>query len=341
MNNELDPDGDLILVLVGHDEGLHTNGLSDETALGENVTMERSVQNEKIRFRVSSKHLCLASPVFRVMLQGKFKEAAVLLSTGTVEIPLEDDNPAAFLILLNIIHGYTRKVPRKITLDLLTQIAILLDKYNCREVVEAFSERWIDQLRGDVPRSLTNTLLLWLCIAWIFEEPAEFRAITQIAERESPGVIEGDQVNSLPIPSSVLNSINAKRQAAISSTLCTLQSFLQKYQGSTILCRKGGTPGFNCDAMVLGGLTKGMASIGLLPPPIPPYEGLSFTKLVGGIRDMQLPALCDSSKHPNGWELYSSPPCGVKHGVQSSINIIEARIRGLSLSDFGRGKDHG
>lgn len=45
------------------------------------------------------------------------------------------------LILLNIIHGHTRKVPWQ--RDLHTQISILVDKYFFHEAVETFSDTWI------------------------------------------------------------------------------------------------------------------------------------------------------------------------------------------------------
>src|SRR3954466_2087820 len=82
------------------------------------------------RMHVSSKHLTLASPVFHAMLKRSvFKEGIDLAAGGTVEIPLPDDNPAAFGILLWMIHGKFSQVQRKVDLKLLAKIAILVDKY--------------------------------------------------------------------------------------------------------------------------------------------------------------------------------------------------------------------
>ena len=50
------------------------------------------------------------------MLQPKFKEGLQLHSYSYVELPLPDDNLAALLILLNLIYGQFKKVPRKIDL---------------------------------------------------------------------------------------------------------------------------------------------------------------------------------------------------------------------------------
>lgn len=80
--------------------------------------------------RVSSKHMILASSVFEAMLQpGRFKEEIDLDSNGKAEIPLPDDDSEPFVILLDIIHGRPRKVPRVVNLHLLSGLAVLIDKY--------------------------------------------------------------------------------------------------------------------------------------------------------------------------------------------------------------------
>jgi hypothetical protein len=77
--------------------------------------------------------MSLVSPVFRAMLQhGSFKEGHDL-AKGTAEVPLPDDKPAAFQILLDIIHHRFRLVPKEIDFDTATEIAILVDKYQVHE----------------------------------------------------------------------------------------------------------------------------------------------------------------------------------------------------------------
>ncbi|KAI9761623.1 MAG: hypothetical protein M1840_001739 [Geoglossum simile] len=179
---DFDPDGDLDLILTA----LPGDGLPGHTG--------------DIRCRVSSKHLSLVSPVFEAMLQRQFKEAATLRSVGKVEIPLADDNPVAFMILLEIIHGCTRSIPRAITLDMLTEAAVLVDKYDCREVVEQYSDMWIYRLKGRMPLTLESALQ-WLCVSWVFRKSIEFKHATEIAIRSET---LGDMMDGLPVPSSVL-----------------------------------------------------------------------------------------------------------------------------------------
>ena len=157
---------------------------------------------QAIRIRVSSKHLTLASPVFRRMLSANYKEGLHLCSQGHAELPLPDDNPAAFLVILHLIHGQIRKVPRQIGLSMLTEMAVLVDKYELLESVEMLLDPWLQNLKSTIPLTLNNDLLPWICISWVFKKPEIYKKVTKIAQAESEGLL-GE--NQLPIPESVLS----------------------------------------------------------------------------------------------------------------------------------------
>jgi hypothetical protein len=150
---------------------------------------------------VSSKHLFLASSFFEEMLQAHFKEGQTLRSDGFLELPLPDDDPIAFCILLDIIHGHTRKVPRTVDMNMLADIAILVDKYQLQEVVEVFSDGWIKSLEPQVPTKSSEDLIVWLCISWVFGCADQFKKMTQILERESDSTVNAE---GLPIPPGIL-----------------------------------------------------------------------------------------------------------------------------------------
>lgn len=152
---------------------------------------------EDVRLLVSSKHLILASSVFKVMLSDRFKEDQTLRASGFLELPLPEDDVPAFLILLNIIHGHTRKVPRQLGLDRVAKIAILVDKYQLQEVVAVHSDHWMRHLEPMVPKHWTNDMNIWLCIFWVFEHASQFTNVTRILQRNSKGTIT---IDGLPIP---------------------------------------------------------------------------------------------------------------------------------------------
>lgn len=70
----IDPDGDLLLHLPP-------------------PSSRNSSQKYTVHVLVSSKHMSLASPVFKAMLTGGFQEAVELKAAGKTEIPLPDEVP--------------------------------------------------------------------------------------------------------------------------------------------------------------------------------------------------------------------------------------------------------
>ena len=177
----------------------------DDSILGDHktaFTSDESDSCQEVRIRVSSKHLTLASPVFRTMFKNIYNEGLSLYSQSNAELPLPYDNPAAFLIILHLIHGQIRKVPRKIDLWMLTELAILVDKYELLESVEVLLDHWLQNLKSAIPLTFNNDLLPWICISWIFKKSEIFKNVTKIAQAESEGLLEANQ---LPIPAHVLS----------------------------------------------------------------------------------------------------------------------------------------
>ena len=167
---------------------------------------EKTPPAPEMHMLVSSKTLMIASPVFKAMLQkGRFREGCDLES-GKAEVHLDDD-PAAFRILMNILHFNTRKVPRTVELQTMTNLAVLIDKYSVLEPVEVFVEHWITHLRGSMPTSLTNDLLSWICIGWVFRStvPEVLANIVEVALRWSDGNFQSNGTQELPIPECLLS----------------------------------------------------------------------------------------------------------------------------------------
>lgn len=83
----------------------------------------------EVRMRVSSRHLTLASRVFRAMLQGPWIEAA-LSSQPIRQISTEGWDALALAIVLDCIHGRHFEIPTKISPGLLTKSQLLLTVTN-------------------------------------------------------------------------------------------------------------------------------------------------------------------------------------------------------------------
>ena len=146
--------------------------------------------------------MILASPVFKIMLTRNFQEGITFKTNGVVNIELDDD-PTVLLVLLNIIHGRFREVPRKIDLKMHIKIVMLVDYYECHESTEPFASMWIEDLKTKIPTSLNDDVVPWLCISWILGLPNEFKSMTKILIWESCGNIDEWTVG-YPMPGSVI-----------------------------------------------------------------------------------------------------------------------------------------
>lgn len=215
---EVDPDGDLLISLAMPVEDTIVD--DDQHSMDPPANSHRSSQpkatdrtceevmgtisnksHSQISFKVSSKHLTLASRPFNKMLLGGWKEARKEYEDGLRHVDLaEGFDSEALRTLLDILHGKTRTVPRSTTLEMLTNLAVLVDYFECHEPVEVWSDLWIQELEGSLPTNSSADVYDWILISVVFQKPAIFNSITRTAAMH-----QCDPINKLdlPIPKSV------------------------------------------------------------------------------------------------------------------------------------------
>jgi len=145
-------------------------------------------------YQVSSHQLCSASPVFRAMLgpNSSFAEAVELRrhqastsSTDTTkdlfEIVVEDHDPAALGAVLYVIHGRSQFLPDEISFKSLMEVAIVVDYYDCAEVMRPWDEKWMKQWMEHAENPGYEN---WLFIAWVFKVQQVFGALTKTFSRK-------------------------------------------------------------------------------------------------------------------------------------------------------------
>ncbi|TGO20773.1 hypothetical protein BPAE_0267g00130 [Botrytis paeoniae] len=346
----VDPDGDLILLLdpipksSKSDDSSSTDAgfvktpddeICTESQMTQSVEAEASedeptpIYNDSIL--VSSKHMSLASPVFKAMLQGGFQEAITLKETGKLEVPLPDDDPAAMKILINIIHGRMKSIPLKIDLELFTQLAILADKYHCAEVIRPYPEIWKSKLQDWC--DICEDIACWICIAWQFELNDEFlRATKWIQEKGTCDLVTtmGTMKFNLPIPKRVTDQIEMCRLEGIREVVQSLEVLITMYQKPGNRCTATKIPEIEysdptqiypyqhfpaqsrsntkqisflnydkvasyrrgCDSMLLGSLIKSAIENGLFPLPASPYTSWSVKSLRDKMELLEASGLC-------------------------------------------------
>lgn len=227
---EFDPQGDVILILSNKDEGgAEDIGGTDSTHTDRAdgpPDVKSGTRPGQVRMRVSSRHLILVSPFFRALLESSFAEGLSLTSAGTAEVPLPEDDPQALQILLNIIHGHMRKVPRSVNIGTLTQVSVLIDKYALHEVTEVFTEIWFDKLEAKMPATIEPELSAWLCVSWVLQKKEAFWHLTRLAMREDTGSLAAGTKLDLPIPASVFGRYKLLKSSQSTLIHCQTQSKL-------------------------------------------------------------------------------------------------------------------
>lgn len=220
----VDPDGDVMLVFdlvessrLDHNQadttadvksldGNSHGALDTSISPADLLTGSTWPELKQVRILVSSKHMSVASKVFKAMLQGGFRESIQLKETGKIELPLPDDDAEAWKILVNIIHGRFRSIPLKVDLTMLTQLAILVDKYQMHEIVYSYIPAWKTAIH--YPPVGWKDTIRWICISWVFEFEKEFQELTRKAQRDCVGTFENlirfNDLESLPIPQPVI-----------------------------------------------------------------------------------------------------------------------------------------
>jgi len=164
--------------------------------LESSASQETKPRVEQVQMRVSSKHLILASSTFRISLgSDTYSEGRILKVEGTLALPLPDEDPDVMIILLNIIHGLSSKVPRRVDLNMLTRLTVAVNHRHMHETVELWSDTWIENLKRDeeLPGNYTPEIVLsWLFIFWVFRKDEGFRKMSQILETECDQSLESE-----------------------------------------------------------------------------------------------------------------------------------------------------
>lgn len=318
---------------------------------------------EESTILVSSRHMALASPVFRSMLdKNKFTEGHTLHAEGNVQISFPDDDPDAFLVLLHIIHGKTRAVDRTPDLKLLLELAVLVDKYQCLEIVEIFADIWVENLQKVIglPSDYTEDVIPWIYISWVFENAAIFQEMTKIVQGECDDKVEDDIEEGIPVPQVVISSFNvalvaleslanqdsdsilSSRMNAIEQALKFMSNLIGEYMMTPEKAEEqenndDSPPRKNWqwaqDAMVLGSLINGVSKLGVWPLPQQPFDGIIYQDLSEGLKKLQVFFYCSEPGHK---EVNTSEDLEMMSNIDDKMSDIDERLCGLSLKELKR-----
>lgn len=164
------------------------------------------------RIKVSSQHLRLASRPFRDRFRHLDRvdaAASACSDDGRVHVALPGrgpHDPAAAILVMDMLHGRGRKVPRAVELETLARVAVVVDALRALEAVEAYADRWFDALlppplggRGGSPAvggdEYGRDLVLWLYASYVFRRADVFQRVTRTAVLRSDGPVRSLGLN--------------------------------------------------------------------------------------------------------------------------------------------------
>ncbi|TGJ87189.1 hypothetical protein E0Z10_g1629 [Xylaria hypoxylon] len=178
-----------------------------ENAVKPEEQTEPSTATPELHLQVSSAHLKLASRYFQKAFDGDFQESKRDVD-GFLCVDASDWNREALIIVLRIIHGQNRQVPKVLDLEMLAKVAIIVDYYDCHELFDAFAELWLLRLkhRFILLHKLDRELILLLLVSWVFRWESEFKLATKIVLRQSKGPLN---TLKLPIPEEITCKFSA------------------------------------------------------------------------------------------------------------------------------------
>lgn len=201
---EIDPDGDLLITLTPPTERFALwpddqppvatsddyDLEDDESATSDDLEDDKPAAPELFQYKVSSKHLSLASPRFKNMLTGTWIEATTIHPDGLRHVDIEGFHPRAFEEVMNIIHCHHDKVTKVIYTVLLAKICMVIDDLECYSAVGAFSEIWVRNLEEDIENyrdfhsdafdsDFDRLLIMSVFISIVLEARALFKCTTR------------------------------------------------------------------------------------------------------------------------------------------------------------------
>lgn len=135
MHVDIDPDGDTILVLPPN----------------QTFGSQNNIKNHKRHlFKVTMKQLSIASPLVKAALQSPVG-MGILQAEGLHRWRLSPMfDPEAFNIVLSILHAKFSEVPDILSLEMLSNIALIVRELGCEKSVRHFGKLWLTELDKDL-----------------------------------------------------------------------------------------------------------------------------------------------------------------------------------------------
>ncbi|KAM0243064.1 hypothetical protein ACHAP5_006942 [Fusarium lateritium] len=307
---QIDPSGDTLLILP-----IKKSPATQPTT--ETSTEPSTEHPAEKQFLCSQKHLTFASRRASKIFSSTFKEASKE-EDGLYHWKFEDVfDVEAFELVLRIIHGKTRDVPRAISLDLLAAVASIVDDLECHDTLAFFSQSWMVNYEKLAP-TYVKTLAQLILASFVFENASVFKTATKLAVLHSQGAVLS---YDLPIRVAILDLMESRRLVILRNLILDLDALEKDLLEGKLGCSRV------CRSMILGDLLQATKGCGLYPQPSAPFITLAVHPVIQSLKNAPS-STCFSSeqdsstfKHSGHWRLTAQPSFPGGH-QQASTNSL-------------------
>jgi len=277
------------------------------------------------KMRLSSRHLILASDYFKSALTMGFAESASASGDFAHVVRAENMNLEAFRLVMSIVHGQTHQVPRKISLNLLAKVAVIVDYYKFHKAVEFFFQVWIEQIETPAEWQYGADFLLRLLVSCIFQEKEMFQKLTKVYLLHARGPIH--QLD-LPPLALIRDPLEQARQNLVAKTIEEVHALLRSFYKPDPPCS------FNCAAFQFGLLAKGLHTLGLYDPqPQAPFLGYSFDAIQAVVENLHAPRYTSEPEYSDGRHRQE---CNLTDKIKPIFQRLRDGIQGLDWDAYFR-----
>ncbi|KAK4454920.1 hypothetical protein QBC34DRAFT_490052 [Podospora aff. communis PSN243] len=271
-----------------------------------------------ITFRVSSERLIAASPVFKAVLTGGYKEGKPVDKTYMYEIDAEYWDVKSLTLLMYAIHAHPG-LPRNLGLKTLAKMAFIVDYYEIDiESMAPWAADWTASV-PDMEWLDVWSAPLWLTVGLAFACDYIFEKAVEHLLMDSYGCVTCPHRHQLPIcAQNVIEQINMNRRQILDSIVLGLATARE-----CLLDGRGNECCYRRRCMHLGRLS--ILSHGFR---LDSYSSKDSLYCDEEAREHH------SSKHSSRLERLSLTP---KEAAESPLFGMDLKKMGLQISGFSRG----
>ncbi|KAK6514819.1 hypothetical protein TWF506_007181 [Arthrobotrys conoides] len=259
-------------------------------------------------------------------------------------LSLPDDDAEAMLIIFKIIHYETKLISKTLSYQLLVELAVVCDKYNCARILHPWPDTWIPNLINTKDHDLSKVGQEdWLLIGHIFPavkgvgklvyelsaklakesyswspDHSEFRRYTRSSSDDFSDELDGHTVKLRFTPDRIIDHIMEESKRGKRSAVENIRSFcaeLDLIQDENVPRRPTDAPlcgDYTCPELATGSVIRSIKRLGLSISQISNPGG--FDKFPLWVVCRQMKVIAASCKTIIPWTISTHPVLVLRKG---------------------------